>query len=127
MKNHHSLLAWQEARAVAKSVIDLSASSWKPQFAAVFQQLQKSSLSVQLNIAEGYAFYESPSLRHHLRIAYGSAVETEDLLELMSEYEQFEKTQVASALDACKHSQKLLFGLMMKYRALRDHRQSNFS
>ena len=120
MKTHRSLLAWQKARAVTKSVIGLSVTSWKPQYAAIFGQLQRSSLSVQINIAEGYAFADSGRLRDHLRIAYASAVETDDLLDLMSEYEHFEKAEIAKALKLCRESQKLLFGLMQKYGALKE-------
>ena len=74
--DHRSLYAWQEARAVALGAIDLARVSWKPYASALFSQLQRASLSVQLNIAEGYAYGNSPSFTHHLAIAYGSAVET---------------------------------------------------
>jgi four helix bundle protein len=43
--------------------------------------LQRSSLSVQLNIAEGFAYGNSPTYTRFLGIAYGSAVETIELLE----------------------------------------------
>jgi four helix bundle protein len=52
---------------------------------SAFAQLQRASLSVQLNIAEGYAFGDSPSFTRHLAIAYGSAVETGELLEVALE------------------------------------------
>jgi len=124
MKTHRDLLAWQRARSVAKGVIELSISAWKPQFAAVFAQIQRSSLSVQLNIAEGYAFYsDSAHWRHHLRIAYGSAVETDDLLDLMKDFEQFKKAGVLDRLKECQESQQLLFGLMKKYGALKQQRE----
>ena len=61
--------------------VELARHCWKPYAAALFSQLQRASLSVQLNIAEGYAFGESPTYPRHLRIAYGSAVETGELLE----------------------------------------------
>src|SRR5215216_4389644 len=76
MRDHKSLHAWQEARGVVLGVIDLARTAWKPYAAALFSQLQRASLSVQLNIAEGYAYATSPSFTRHLAIAYGSAVET---------------------------------------------------
>jgi four helix bundle protein len=96
----------------------LSATSWKPQFSALFGQLQRSSLSVQINIAEGYAFAGTPRFCNHLRIAYASAIETDDLLDLMSEYDHFNYLEIRSALAQCRESQRLLFGLMQKYGAL---------
>ncbi|MEO8200522.1 MAG: four helix bundle protein [Gemmatimonadota bacterium] len=92
MQSHKTLLAWQEAREVTKGVLRLSATSWKPRFGAVFSQLQRSSVSVLVNIAEGYGFGPSPRMRNHLRIAYASAIETADLLELLEESELAEGT-----------------------------------
>jgi four helix bundle protein len=120
MKTHRDLLAWQKARAVARGVIELSISSWKPQFGAVFDQVQRSSLSAQINVAEGYAFFsDSAHWRNHLRIAYGSAIETGDLLELMAGFDHFGGTPILTVVEACKDSQQLLFGLMRKYGALK--------
>jgi four helix bundle protein len=81
MRDHRSLHAWQEAQAVVLGSISLARDSWKPYAAALVSQLQRASLSVQLNISEGYAFGDSPTYTRHLRIAYGSAVETGELLE----------------------------------------------
>jgi four helix bundle protein len=82
VRDHKSLKAWQEASLVARGVIDLSRVHWKPYGAPVIGQLQRASLSVQLNIAEGFAYGDSPTYTRFLGIAYGSAVETIELLEL---------------------------------------------
>jgi four helix bundle protein len=80
VRDHTSLKAWQEAHAVALSVLHLAQTGWKPYASALFSQLQRSSLSVQLNISEGYTYGDSPSFTRHLGVAYGSAVETAELL-----------------------------------------------
>ncbi|HZE76512.1 MAG TPA: four helix bundle protein, partial [Gemmatimonadales bacterium] len=85
MRDHRSLKAWQEAHAVALAVIEMARTAWKPCASALFFQLQKASLSVQLNISEGYTFGDSPTFTRHLGIAYGSAVETAELLRLLAE------------------------------------------
>jgi four helix bundle protein len=82
MQDHRSLEAWREARAVTLGVLGLTRSCWTPAAAALLNQLQRASLSVQLNIAEGYTFGESPTFTRHLGIAYGSAVETSELIQL---------------------------------------------
>ena len=115
MRSHKSLLAWQEAKAVTKGVLLLSGKSWKPQYAAVFSQLQRSSVSVQLNIAEGYGFGPTARMRNHLRIAYASAIETGDLLELLQESGLFEEGATSELVDRCDKSQKLLTGLLKRY------------
>jgi len=82
VRDHTSLRAWQEAHAVTVGVIQLARTAWQPYAGALFSQLQRSSLSVQLNIAEGYTFGNSPTFTRHIGIAYGSAVETAELLRL---------------------------------------------
>jgi four helix bundle protein len=112
MRDHRSLRAWQEARSVVLGTIRLSRDCWKPYAAAVFSQLQRASLSVQLNIAEGYAYADSPSFTRHLAIAYGSSVETGDLLELAMDAELIEARVGQCLLEQNQLSQRLLLGLL---------------
>jgi four helix bundle protein len=112
MRDHRSLRAWQEARHVVIGAIQLSRVCWKPYAAAVFSQLQRASLSVQLNIAEGYAYADSPSFTRHIAIAYGSAVETGELLEIGIDAEILEAAVAGPLLENNKMSQRLLLGLL---------------
>jgi hypothetical protein len=61
VRGHTSLEAWKEAHAVSLGVLEIARTSWRPYAAALFSQLQRASLSVELNIAEGYTFGPSPS------------------------------------------------------------------
>jgi four helix bundle protein len=61
-------------------------------------QLQRAALSVQLNIAEGYALKSSRRFRNHLDIAYGSAVETAELLDLTSELGLFPADRIGRTM-----------------------------
>jgi len=118
MRDHKSILAWQEASRVVDAVLEGSRTSWKPYASAVFAQLQRASLSVQLNIAEGYALRSRPRFRNHLEIAYGSAVETGELLDLVVRNHLFPESLSQGAQASCIHSQRLLLGLIRRYR---DH------
>ena len=112
MRDHRSLEAWQEARLVVLGTIQLSRVSWKPYAAALFGQLQRASLSVQLNIAEGYAYANSPSFTRHLAIAYGSAVEPGELLEIALDADVVSAEVVRPLLTRNQRSQRLLLGLL---------------
>lgn len=92
--------------------IDLARDSWKPYASALFSQLQRASLSVQLNIAEGYAFSESPTYARHLRIAYGSAVETGELLEIALKANIVAVDRGTRLLNRNRRSQRLLLGIL---------------
>ena len=115
MRDHRSLQAWQEARSVVLGALQLARTCWKPYASALFSQLQRASLSVQLNIAEGYAYADSPSFTRHLTIAYGSAVETGELLEIALDAEIVPLTVGRQLLARNQRSQRLLLG-MLKWR-----------
>ena len=116
MRDHTSLAAWQEAHAVALVVIRLANTSWQPYASALFNQLQRSSLSVHLNIAEGYTFGASPTYTRHLGIAYGSAIETGELLQLAIEAEVMPAEAVREVLNRTRRTQRLLVGMLKKHR-----------
>lgn len=112
MHDHRSLHAWQEARAVVLGAIGLAQVSWKPHAAALFSQLHRASLSLQLNIAEGYAFGDSPTYTRHLRIAYASAVETGELLEIALKANVIPVELGTQLLSHNRRSQRLLRGML---------------
>ena len=85
MHTHRELIAWQRAHAVAIGVVHYSRRHWTPELSAIFNQVRRASLSAQLNIAEGFASGRGRRCKNLLRIAYGSAVETTDLLDLLIE------------------------------------------
>jgi four helix bundle protein len=114
MRDHRSLHAWQEARGVVLGVIELARSGWKPYAAAIFSQLQRASLSVQLNIAEGYAYGDSPTYKRHLAIAYGSAVETGELLEIALKAKIGPPTAANELLTRNQRRQRLILGLLRR-------------
>ena len=116
MRDHKSLLAWQEAHAVVLALLPAIRQIKYSYANPVFSQLQRAALSVQLNIAEGYALKTSKRFRNHLDIAYGSAVEAAELLELSSELQLLSTDLTAPALERCRHCQRLLRGLINHLR-----------
>ena len=116
MRDHKTIIAWQVAHEVARAALRSCRTRWKPYAAALFDQLQRSSLSVQLNIAEGYALRAPARFRYHLEVAYGSAVETGELLELALTEEILPEAEVHVMLEKCRLSQYLLLGLLRRYR-----------
>jgi four helix bundle protein len=110
VRDHTSIIAWQEARLVAIGILRLSQSHWKPFASAACDQIERASLSVQLNIAEGYALTNTPSFRRHLTMAYGSAAEPSELLEVLGELDIVPASAVRTLWQGCRRSQRLLLG-----------------
>ena len=115
MRDHTSLRAWKEAHAVSIGVIHLARDAWKPYAAALFSQLQRASLSVELNIAEGYTFGNTRTFTRYLGIAYGSAVETVELLKIGTEAEIL-PLQSGAILQRADLARRLLLGLLKRRR-----------
>src|SRR5690606_30854081 len=80
MRSHQQLYAWQRADATALAIHRFCDSAWSPRRSTVIDQLRRCSLSVPLNLAEGNANGRGARCRYHVRVAYGSAVETTELL-----------------------------------------------
>jgi len=114
VRDHTSLVAWQQANAVVHLAFRATRYHWKPWAATIFEQLQRSALSVQLNIAEGYGRKSSGPFRNHLEIAYGSAQETVDLLRLLENEEVVPPDLAGEAIAHCIRSQKLIRGLLRR-------------
>jgi four helix bundle protein len=116
MRTHRSLKAWITANKLARQGIRLARLHWKPYASGAFSQLQRASLSAQLNIAEGYSLGSRTQFRHYLRIAYGSAVEAGEILELLADEGVLSATDVAEAREAAGLCQRLLLGLLHRMR-----------
>jgi four helix bundle protein len=116
MRDHRSLEAWIEARIVSRPVLRASRDHWKPHASALFSQLQRAALSVQLNIAEGYALKGQRRFLNHLSIAYASAIEVQEILELVGDETVLPGEFSEGMLEHTQRSQRLLLGLIKRYR-----------
>jgi four helix bundle protein len=114
VRDHTSLVAWQQANAVVRVVLKAAKCHWRPWAATLFAQLQRSSLSVQLNITEGYGRKLAGPFRNHLEIAYGSALETADLLRLLAQEQIIPDEMARVALAHCTRTQRLIRGLLKR-------------
>lgn len=118
MHGHRSLRAWRYARVVSRECFLLSRDCWVPWASALFGQLQRSALSVQLNIAEGWTFGPGANYTRHLGIAYGSAVETAELLDLARELALIPVERLGPIAEMNQLSRRLLQGLLRSRRPL---------
>ncbi len=115
MRDHKSLMAWQRSREVSLGVIRITRQHWQPWAAAMITQLQRASLSVQLNLTEGYALRSKGHLRNHLVVAHGSAMETVELLEMIRDSECVPESVVEPTLGKANETCALLLGLLKHY------------
>jgi four helix bundle protein len=80
------------------------------------RQLQRASLSVVLNLVEGYAWRPGAKWRHHLRIAYGSALESVEVTEFLGEIGVGSPREVEALLGSQRRAAGLVYGLIKSPR-----------
>ena len=73
---------------------------------------------MQLNIAEGSSFGASATYRRHLGIAYGSAIETGELIELAADEQIILSPAADELLAHSRNTQRLLLGLLKRHRPM---------
>ncbi|SRR6266480_8027197 len=114
MRKYRSLVAWQRARQLALSILKSTDETSDARSRAVFDQLRRAAISVEANIVEGYALGTPAQFKRHLRIALGSAAETEILLELAAERGYFPADVITGTKSLVNETIATLFGLIRK-------------
>ena len=85
MHKYQSLVAWKRAHSLVVLTLRSTDAAYHPRSRALFDQLRRAAISIEANIVEGYALGTTPQFRRHLRIAIGSAAETECLVRTAGE------------------------------------------
>ena len=80
MVDYKSLDVWQKARMIVKGIYAISETFPPEEKYGLTSQIRRAAVSVPSNIAEGYNRHSSKDFVHFLRIAKGSAAETETQL-----------------------------------------------
>src|SRR2546423_7346136 len=114
MRKYRSLVAWQRARQLALSILKSTDETSDARSRAVFDQLRRAAVSVEANIVEGYALGTPAQFKRHLRIAVGSAAETEILLELAAESGYLPPDVIGRTQLLVDETIATLFGLLRK-------------
>ena len=110
--SYRSLVAWQRASALCEATLEAVDEAWQARAAGVFDQLRRAVVSVDVNIVEGYALNTRPLFRRHLRIAVGSAAETERLLQIAGKRGYLREDVVADLTIQLGATFQALIGLM---------------
>lgn len=117
MDKYRSLVAWQRAHALVLLVLRTADARYHPRSRALFDQLKRAAISIEANIVEGYALSTKLNFRRHLRIALGSAAETECLVRIGAEMQYLPKEESDRMLDLLGGVLRTLFGLVRKVMA----------
>ena len=110
MDGYKTLRAWQYASKLCLDTLEAIDEFWSPQGKVVFDQLSRAVLSSDINIVEGYALGTVPLYKRHLRIALGSAAESERLLAIASSRGYLPSAKAKTLEALASDTTKLLYG-----------------
>lgn len=109
---YKKLFVWQFADKYAKEIYKITLKFPKDELYGIISQLRRASLSVPLNIVEGHSRNNKKEFRQFLKIALGSLVETEYLLEFSKEQKYLNEEEYHNLELLRKQTGSLLWKLL---------------
>ncbi len=110
-RHFREIIAWQKAKELSLMIYRLFGKSRDFGFR---DQIQRSSVSVMANIAEGYGRNSDREFIRFLEIAKGSLNETQSFLDLAKDLKYINEQQHLQLDSICDEITKLIYGLMKK-------------
>ena len=119
MDKYRSLEAWKRAHAALLLVLRETDAAYHPRSRALFDQLRRSTISIEANVVEGYALGTPMYFKKHLRIAMGSAAEAECLARAAGEMGYLNEAITKQILEILGGTMRTVRGLLSKPLAFR--------
>lgn len=124
MDKYRSLAVWRKAHEVVLLILRSADAHYHPRSRALFDQMRRAAISVEANVVEGYALGTSALFRRHVRIALGSAAETECLVRIAAEMNYLPPSVIVNARGHINETIAMLFTLLRRPLPLRDPKSS---
>lgn len=112
INTYKDLLVWQKAVAVVTSIYTLTKSFPQEEKFGIISQLNRASVSIPSNIAEGWGRESTKSYLQFLKIARGSLMETETLLEISKNLKLITDIDFTAISNDLEEVSKMLQGLI---------------
>src|SRR5882762_6301049 len=114
MHKYRSMTVWQRSHAVVISILRETDRAYHPRSRALFDQLRRAAISIECNLVDGYALATSMQFRRHLRIAIGSAAETESLIRTAAEMKYLPEACLSGIVALLDEILALLFTMIRR-------------
>ncbi len=111
IKRFEDILAWQKSKELSISIYKLFKDSKDYAFK---DQIQRASISVMNNIAEGFERRTNNEFRHFLYIAKGSCGEVRSMLIIAVELDKISKEDYKYLHNLTEQISKMIHGLIKK-------------
>ncbi|MFO0703641.1 MAG: four helix bundle protein [Patescibacteria group bacterium] len=114
-QSFREIVAWQRARMLTREIYSIFGNIRDFGFK---DQIQRSSVSVMANIAEGYGRGSNKEFVRFLEIAKGSLYETQSLIDIAQDLGYLTNNKHHELNSLCDDITKVLFGLIRKLKVM---------
>lgn len=108
LKAFRKLIVWQRAHELTLMIYKTSEKFPQHEMFGLTSQMRRSAVSVEANIAEGYALGTGPNYLRHLNISVGSLAETESHIEIAHDLGYMSDTTYENLTDKAREVGYLL-------------------
>lgn len=112
INTYKDLIVWQKAVALVTSIYALTKSFPQEEKFGIVSQLNRASVSIPSNIAEGWGRESSKNYLQFLKITRGSVMETETLLVISKNLNDINDSQYSIITQEIEEVSKILQGLI---------------
>ena len=116
IKSYRDLEVWQKAMDMVVDCYQVAGKVPRNELYGLAGQLQRASVSVPSNIAEGRARQHTKELLHYLSMAYGSLAEVETLMQIAERLGYIDSSEVCRILDQTAEIGRMINGLCRSIR-----------
>jgi four helix bundle protein len=106
------IAAWQSARTLTNLVYSLTRSPKFKRDLGLAGQIQRATVSIMANIAEGYDRQSPKDFAHFLNMAFASATEVKSHLYVALDQDYISQQEFDSAYALCTKTSRMIFGFI---------------
>ncbi len=114
IKNFRDLDVWKKGIEIVKDVYKTVSSFPRQEFYGLANQMQRCSVSIPSNIAEGFNRFHNKEYKQFLYIALGSCAELETQIEIAVELKYIDEQRRTLLLEKIDHESRMLRNLIKK-------------
>lgn len=114
IKNFRDLDVWKKGIEIVKDVYKTVDAFPQKELYGLTNQMQRSSISIPSNIAEGFNRFHNKEYKHFLYISLGSCAELETQIEIAMELKYIDEQRKSLLLEKLDHESRMLRNLIKK-------------
>ena len=116
IKSFRDLDVWKKGIEIVKDVYKTVDGFPKQEFYGLSNQMQRCSVSIPSNIAEGFNRFHNREYKQFLYIALGSCAELETQIEIAFELKYIDDAKKKAMLEKINHESRMITSLIKKLK-----------